>query len=934
MDKITKAAIRRPVTVIVVLMGLVLFGVVSVRSMALKLMPDINVPMMVVVATYPGASPEEVDENVMDKIRASCSSIPDLKKTIMQSYENYGMVMFQFNYGTDLKEAHDNIRNQIDFIINDLPEKTGTPTIVEMDFEAIDDMQLSLTTESDDADLLKLVEGKLEPQLRKAGSLADISITGGDETYVAVRIIPEYASQYGVNAASLVAAIQSMNYSMPAGSVSYGNQTLNMESAVHYNELEEIRQIPITTARGQTIHLYDIAEVTYGVTDKTELSRYNGNETISIGLKRRQTATSVTLSNEVKRILEDFQEEYPQVHVEMIYDSADEIVETLWSVAKTLVLGVALAMAVIFLFFGDIKGSLIVGVTMPISLLAALVCMNFAGISLNVVSMNGLVLSIGMITDNAVVVIEMCFRKQEEGMSYRKAAYEGAKIVMNSIIGSTITTVVVYLPLVMLEGLSGQMFKQMGLTIVFVLMASLISAITFVPFFFSLYRPKERKNNPVTKIINAIGEVYGRVLAKMLNFKALVLVLSIALFVLAIFLASGMPTELIATADEGIVQMDVKFRPNLSLENMNATVLELEKFVADTGMADDCSATITESSSSATVMAYKNDDVKLTTLQIVDAWNEALQDFSDMCEITVSAGSSSMTGSVAGGATEEIDIAADDIASLREASDRVTALLRETPGVLTVTSTMDESGARIMIDVDPEMARAKGFSAQQISQMVYMNMEGSDAGEVTIDKETYDVKVEYPKGYFATADDVQAMTFMNATGVSVPLSEIANVRFEQGSQMVARTDGRFSATIEAVMTEETQARIMEELQPKLDALDLGEGANYIESVGDEMMDEEFAAIGQAIVIALYLVFMVMAIQFESIAYSVLIMLCIPFAAIGSVFMLLLLNVKLSMTALLGVMMLAGIVVNNGIIYIDTANRFRQEGEEARSALIH
>ena len=934
MFELTKAVIKRPVTVIVTLVGLVLFSIVSVRIMDMKLMPDINIPMMVVAATYPGASPEEVDKNVIDKIRESCSTIADMKKTITQSYENYGMVLFQFNYGADMDQAREDIRAKLDLVQNELPDDVKTPTIIEMDFDAMDDMTLSISSKSEGVDVLKLVQDELDPQLHKAAAMADMTVTGGDETYIAVRIIPEYATQYGVNATTLVTAIKSLNYSMPAGNVSYGDQTLNMETSVEYNTLEKIRQIPITTARGTTIHLQDIANVSYGISEKTELSRYNGNETVSVSLKRKASSTSVTLSHQVKQIVDDFLTEHPDVNIEIIYDAADEIESTLKSVATTLVEGILIAMLVIFIFFGDLKGSLIVGSTMPISLLAALVLMNAAGISLNLVSLNGLVLSIGMITDNAVVVIEMCFKRQEDGMKFRDAALAGTKTVIGSVVGSTITTVVVYLPLVFLAGLSGQLFKQMGLTIVFVLLASLISAVTFVPFFFTIYRPKERLNNPVTKFINWIAGGYAKLLRPILNFKVLTVVIAAALFGLSIYLASGMPTELLAATDEGVINIDVTFRPNLSLENMDKVVQDLEQFVQDSNLSGSMNVTITENTASARVTAYKRKDIDETTAQVVDLWNTKLQGFSDNCEITVSPGSTGMTAAMGSSSSQELDLAADDLQSLRAACRQVKDLLEPVPGVLAVTSTMDDAGAKVLVDVDPEMAAAKGFAAVQVSQMVYANMKGTSAGDVSINNENFEVKVEYPKGYYSTLEDVQSMTFMNPMGQSVPLTEMAQVRMVQGTQTVSRTDGRFSATINVIMTAKEKDAIMEEMQPQLDAMDFDDKANFVPSMTDQMMEEEFDAITNAIIIALYLVFMVMAIQFESAAHSILIMLCIPFAAIGSVFMLLVMDVKISMTALLGVLMLSGIVVNNGIIFIDTANQFRQKGEEIKEALIH
>ena len=934
MKYITKAAINRPVTIIVTLVAMILFALVSITDMSLQLMPDINIPMLVLVDTYPGASPEEVDRNVMEKLREACANTSGLKKTQTSSSESYGTLVLQFDYGTDIAKAHDDIRSKLELVKSELPEDATDPTIIELDVNSLDDMTLSVSTESMDTDLLNLVNEILKPRLQRSSALADISITGGDEKYIAVRIIPEYANQYGISASGIVSAITAVNYSIPAGSVSYGNQTLNMETEVRYEDIERLKKVPIATSKGQTIHLEDICDIGYGISDRTGLSRYNGNDDISIGLKRKQSSTSVTLSRQVKSILEEFSKEYPTVNIKIVNDSADEILDTLKSVIKTMGQGILLAMFVIFVFFGDLKGSLIVGSTMPVSLLAAVVCMYFAGISLNVISMNALVLSIGMITDNAVVVIELCFRKQEDGLDFVNAAYEGTAVVINSVIGSTLTTVIVYLPLALLEGLSGQYFKQLGYTIVFVLTASLISAITLVPFFFSIYKPTERKNNPVTALINRIGRVYGNFLEKIMKRSLLVILFAFLLFALSIYLATGLKSELLAATDEGLIQIDVKFRPNLSLETMDRAVTELEDFVKNSGLADDYSIRITESTSSATVTAYKADSVELSSQSIADSWNEALRDFSTSCEITVTSGSTTGISSMNSGASEEKDIASDDLDSLIQASEELSAVLEATPGVITVNSSAQNTGSKIMIDVDPEMARAKGFSASQLSQLIYMNMTGADAGEVTIDHNNYSIKVEYPKDYFTSLDEVRAMTFTSPTGNTVSLSEIADIRFRQAPQTITRTDGRYSASVTAVMTIDSKDAVLEDINSRIADIELPTGVSFVENSITSTMNEEFADIGKAIIIGLYLVFMVMAIQFESVAYAILIMLCIPFASIGSILLLRILDVKVSMTVLMGVLMLAGIVVNNGIIFIDTTNQKRAAGEEIKSALVN
>lgn len=934
MHRLTKACLKRPVAVIVILIGLILFGITSITRFELKLMPDMNIPMMVVMETYPGASPEEVDDLVIEEIREACSSISGLSKTVTQSNENVGYVILQFEYGTDMDQAYDDVKQVVDVVAYSLPEDAGDPVIMEIDMNAIADMTLSISADSDDIDIKKEVNEVVEPEFKKAGALADISTTGGDERYISVRLIPEYAAQYGISTSSVVAAIQAVNYSMPAGSVNYGDLYLNMETEVAYETIPQLEQVPITTARGQTIHLGDVANISYAVSDTTSLSRYNGTDNISMSLTRRQSSSSVTLSRQIKGYIEALKEKAPELTIQVVYDSADEIIDTLKSVFLTLIEGIALSMFVIFLFFGDLKGSLIVGSTMPISLLAALILMRFMGFSLNVITLTAMVLSIGMITDNAVVVIELCFRKKKEGYEYPDAAYLGTRTVINSVIGSTLTTVVVYLPLALLKGISGQLFQQLGYTIVFVLMASLVSAITIVPFFYMLYQPRERENNPFSRALAAFAGKYAKFLAGVLKRKKLATLIALIAFGITIWMATFLDSELLAATDEGIIAVNVSFRPNLNLDVMDEEMRKIEDYVVSTGVVDSYSMSVSRTSSSGSINAYKSEDVKDSSQAIADVWNRDLKGFSPVCDISVRSGSTIGMDSLVTGSVYEVDISSGSREQLLEASDMILQAMEETPGVISASSTVTETGSKAKVVIDPVMAAAKGFSAQQISGMIYANMTGTNATDVTIDGVKYQITVEYPKDQFRTIADIRSMTFTNMQGVSVPITDIADITFVSAPQTISRQDGRFNATVTATMTEETRADIVEVLKPKVESLPLGDDIRFETSATSEAMQEEFSGLGEAIIIALYLVFMVMAIQFGSIVYALLIMLCIPFAGIGSILLMLIMRVKVSITSLMGVLMLAGIVVNNGIIFIDTANQFRDEGEEIAEALVH
>ncbi len=933
MKGLVRGVLNKPVTVVVTIIALAVFFVTALSSITLKLMPDMSIPVMAVYTIYPGAAPEEVDELVSDKISSACESLTGIKSIQCQSNENVSFVILQYEYGTDMDKAYNDVRAAVDGIKSTLPKDVQDPTVIEIDTNAVDDITLSVTGRSDDVDVLAEVNENIVPELKKVSALAQTTVNGGDEKYIRVQVIPEYLNQYGLSLSDIASAIGSANFSMPAGNADHGDQSVALSAEVKYDTIPEIEQIPLTTAKGQMIHLNDIATVKYAVSDKDSLSRYMGMDDVSIGIKRKQSSSSVTLSRQVLPVLDDLRAKYPELKIEVVEDMADTIIDTLSGVAKTVVQAVLLSMIIIFIFFGDIKGSLIVGSTMPISIMATVICMHLAGFALDIITMGALIIAVGMMTDNAVVVIEMCFRKHQAGLSFKEAAFEGTTIVANAVIGSTLTTMIVYVPLATMKGLSGQMFKPLGSTIIFALLASLISALTLIPLCFAAYKPVEKREIITNRILRKVSKVYKKVLRSALKWKKSVFLAAVIVLGITVYLATFLKTELFSGTDEGIVQVSLTFRPNLELDAMDGTVREIEQFVADSGVIKNYSTTVNKSGASASISAYTLDDSDLTTQQIVDKWNEELNDYSNMCEIKVSAGSTMGMDQMSSASTQEFDIQSADMDKLKAASKQIMDMMEETDGVLYTSSNFTDSGSKAMVVIDPVMASARGFSAEQLAGLVYTNMSGSKATDVTLDNKKYEVRVKYPDDYYKNISDVQAMTFTNAQGQTVPLSEVGEVRFTSAPQSVMRQDGLFVDQVIATMTAATHDEVAAVLQQKMDELVLDEDVSFVVDTRTRMMNEEFSAIGQAIFIAVFLVFFVMAVQFESIADAVLIMMCVPFAGVGAILFLLIMNIKISMVSLMGVLMLSGIVVNNGIILIDMTIQNQKAGMETTEALI-
>lgn len=922
MSKLTKTVLQRPVAALVIVASLIIFGIQSIMGMDLQLIPDIDMPVMLVMTVYPQAGPEDVEDLVTEKIEDGCGTISGLDNVYSYSQENMSMVMFSFEYGTDMDDAFIDMQEAVERLKRNLPDDAEDPTIIAMDVNAQDVMTLSVDSKEEGADVLAYVEDTVQPELEKISDVADLSISGGDDSYISVELVPELMKQYKLDISTVASTVAAANYTIPAGTADYGNQSLNVSSTTEYKTPEELRTIPITTPTGNIIHLSDIANVHYAVADPTSYSRYNGSNNVSIGISKIQSSSAVTVSSKVTKVIDELNAENPEYTITSVYDSSETILDSIRSIAQTLALGVLITMFVLFVFFGDFKGSLIVGSSMPVSLLVTFILMSFMGFSLNMITMGALVIGIGMMVDNSIVVIEMCFRKQEEGMSFMDAAYEATKQVMASIVAGTITTVVVYLPLAMMEGMSGQMFGQLGYTIVFALLASLFSAVTLVPLCFSQYKPVEKKETVVNKFLETVSEKYAGILRKALHRRKTVAFSAVAIFAISIALFQFVNVELMGQTDEGQVAIEVEYRPGTKLDVIDTKVRELEAFVEESPYIDDYSAMVNETGATGTIQAYVADECKLTTSEIVDEWTKELDAYKDSCEISVSS-SSSMGMSMSSGNTYDISLESNDLEKLKEGCRTASDAIVKAEGVISASSSLADAATKAEIVIDPIKSAAAGLTPQMASGMIYSMMSGSDAMDVTIDDTEYTVKVEYPADEYPTVNDVYGITLTNTSGQSVPLSDIADIVYTDSPQTITRKDGRYTATVTATLEADAKFSAQKTIQEQMDQTFLPDGVEQVTNTRDEMMNEEFGSLINAIITAILLVYIVMAIQFENLRYSGMVMFCIPFSLIGSIALLLITRCTLSMTSLMGFLMLIGIVVNNGILYVDYTNMLRK-----------
>ena len=921
---LTKFSLKRPVTTLLVVLARAVFGISSLLGLRLELMPDMDMPVMMVMTIYPGADPESVEELVSSEIEGKVGALSGVDSVTTYSQENSSMVLLQYDYSVDTNDAYLDLRAALDSVERSLPDDCQSPIVMKMDINSMPSMMYSLST-TDGSDVLSLANDEIVPELKAVSSVASVEVSGGRENYIQVKLDEEAMNQYGLTMSSIAQYIATTDFTVPIGSLEQGTQSISAISTADINTVEDLRQIPLFTATGSLIHLSDVADVEWSQKEPDSISRYNGEETLTVSVTKNQSASTLGVVRDVRKTMERLQKEHPGLVATASYDASDMILLAVKSVGSTLLMGVILSMLVLFIFFGDGKASLIVGSAMPISLLVTVIVMAVAGFSLNIITLGALVIAIGMMVDSSSVVLESCFRAKDKKPGFREAAEIGTRGVAGSIVASTITTVVVYLPLCIQTGLTGQIFGQLGYTIIIAMLASLISALTLVPLFFCIFKPQEKKELKLNGFLDKVKEKYDRLERKLLHKKKLSVLVAVVLLVMSFGLVSLMKVELMPAMDEGTISVAAAFRSGTKAEEVDKKMQEIEAMVAAHEDVD--SYTLTSSKGSGKISVNLKEDRRMSSQEVADEWLEETRDMTGVqLDITVSSQMSTMMLTSSGGS---VTLASTNLDDLKEAVSALQEKAWNIPGVLNVSSDAGEGATQIRVVIDPLDAMAHGMTPIQAAGGLYSMISGTEAMTITSNGEEYSVMLEYPEGTYT-----KASSLLDASIGGVPLSEMATLQYTDSQQTVMKQDGKYTTTITASCVSEDTDAVDAALDKLVADTKLPDSVEQTKDTMDEMMTETFTAIGKAIAAAVFLVFLVMAMQFESPKYSLMVMLSIPFSLIGSFGLLFLSGQSLTMISMMGIMMLVGIVVNNGILYVDGVHALmNEEGLGLEDALI-
>lgn len=926
MVNLTKFAVRRPVTIILCLITIAYFGIQSLLGTKVELTPEMDLPMLVIGTVYAGASPEDINDLITTKQEDAISSLDSVDTINSYSKDNVSILLVKYKYGTNIDTAYINLKKAIDGIRNDMPENIEEPRILELNLTSGAAVTLAVSGNVGQ-NLYTYVDNKIVPEFEKLSSVSEVSVSGGQKSYVSVQLDQEKMKQYHLNMQTVAQIVGAADFTIPAGDIDVGRQKLNVSVGNDYDNTDSLKEIAIPLANGDTIHLSDIAEVYDALEEEESIGRYNGENIISLDIKKQSDSTAIDVSKQVSEQIASTLADNPGIQITVVNDSSDVIRESISNVVQTMIMAIILSMIILWLFYGDLRASVIVGTSIPISVVLSLICMSAMGFSLNVISLTSLVLGVGMMVDNSINVLDGCFRAKET-RNYYDAAIEGSRIMIGSITGGTITTCVVFLPLVFLNGMSGQLFRQLGYTIVFCMVASLFSAVTIVPLSFVHWHPAEKEKAPVNGLIKSLQNFYRKHMPYVITKTKLVFTVSILLLAIAFGMASKLRVDLMTTVDEGIVSMTIKMKPGLSIDAINQSLAGMEEFVTKDENVDHYlvaygSGGLSIDSTAITLNAYLKDDRKQTTDQVIDKWRVQLTDFKDS-SVTLKEGSSTMSSTMKSGDEIEVDLQGTNYETLKKASSELVTELRKRKDVMQVHSSVENAAPVIKVRIDPVKAQAEGLTPAVIGSNVYSALSGVKSSTIRVDGEDIDVKIEYAPDKYDAIEELQGMMITTAAGTTLPLSDLADIYYKDSPQQIERKNKQYKVAITMQPQSEYLKTAKNDVKKFVNDWKLPAGVKPMTNDLDKIINEELGALGGALFTGVFLVFIVMAIQFESPKYSAMVMTSIPFSLIGSFGFLFSAGAPIDMVSMLGFLMLVGTVVNNGILYVETVIQMIEE----------
>ena len=944
--KLAAFCIKHRVMTVLAFLMVAVFGVVFYSNLKLALLPSMEFPAAYVMCTFPGASPEDVEELVVRPLESSVATLSGVKELQSSSSENVGLVMITYEEGTDVDQAAIKLREKFDLL--SLPSGCNDPIIVNINVDDLMPVAVVALSGEDLVQLQSVADDIVAPSLERLDGVAQAQILGGITQQIIVETDPTALKGYGLTISQVSDYLAAANLLYPGGDVHNGTNTLTATTNGQYRTVEDVANTLLFLPQGGTVRLSEVAMVYLESSLNDSAAKVDGESCVVMLVNKRAGTNEVEVSRKISSTLEEVRKENPSVNAEVVYEASEYIEQTATNALQNIGLGVILSAVVVFAFLRRFGATLTISVSMPFCVLTMFLLMNVFDISMNMMSLGAIGLCIGMVVDNSIVVLENIYRYAGDGYSKFDSCVQGTGEVINSITASSFTTIAVFLPIGLSGGMTGMLFKDFSLTVTFLILSSLIIALTLVPLlcYFLLdetavrIRKLEaaRKVSRLDSIKKKLSGGYGKGLSFFLRHRLIACLISVLL--VAGFMASCIGTNmvLLPEMDQSIVTVTVSMPTGTELEDTMAygdraveiireNCPEMESQYYTVGSALGIGS---GESAEITINLVNKSQRDRSSKQVARDLKKVLADVAG-CKITV--GTADMMESITGSSDFQVNVSGADYSVLSSITSDLTAQISALPDAMEVDNSLEQSIPAVKIAVNHDLAAQYSLTAASIGAAVRSELTGSTATTLTVGGNDLDVVVKGSGVSAASLDALRSLSIATPAGGTVPLSSVADVRVELTPQTIARTNQVRQVRITGNSLSGESSTLAESIQEILDGYDFPEG--YQAEIGGaytEMM-KNFHTLGLAMIVAVGLVYFILAVQFESFLMPVMIMLILPFALSGALFGLPLTGMDISMIVLLAMVMLIGTVVNSSIVLVDYINIRRERGQEKMDAIL-
>jgi HAE1 family hydrophobic/amphiphilic exporter-1 len=944
--KISSFAVHRPIFTIMVVLIVILLGIISLLRLPIDLMPDISYPTLSISCSYENAGPEEIEELVTRPIEQAMSAVPGVEEVSSISVEGRGSVRVTFSWGTDLDAAANDIRDRLDRVVRRLPEEVERPTLRKFDLASFPILILGASSKLDPIQTRRILEDEVKYRLERIPGVAAVDIWGGLEREIHVNLDPAKINALSIPLDRIMTSVREGNVNIPAGTIEQGNFEITVRTPGEYTNLKQLEDTVVAVRQGVPIQLREIATIEDSWQKITRIVRVNGQPGIRLSVNKQSGKNTVEVAQGALKELDNINRDIPQIKIIPIVDTSDYIERSIKNVGSSAIFGGILAVFTLLVFLRNFRSTVIIATAIPVSIIATFALLYFGGFTLNIMTLGGLALGIGMLVDNAIVVLENIFRIRESGEPLECAAIHGTEEVTSAIIASTLTTMVVFLPLVFIRGMSGVMFKQLSIVVAFSLLCSLGAALTLVPMLSVRVLPsasgdKTGKISLGRRVFEISGRFfqrlennYKKLLHISLNHRATVTLIAVLIMASSLLLIPYVGAELMPSTDEGEVRVDCEMQVGTRLDLLDEKIRIIEQIINDS-VPEIKNIVLSVGGGGWRGSGGHTGNIRISlkpqsqrlrsSEQIAADLRKKLSNIPGMIIRTrAGQGLFILRMGTSGNDRIQIEIRGHNLQTANALAIQVRDLIESVEGITDTRISRESGSPEELIIIDRQKAADMNLSVSKIANALQTILSGTRAGYYRQAGDEYTILVKLRDAEQMNMSEILDLNLVNTDGRPVVLKNVVSVEPQSGPVRIERIDQERNVTISADISERKMSSVLSDIRKLLQTIPVPR--DFTISIGGDYEEQQksFRELLLSCVLALVLVYMVMACQYESLRDPFVVMFSVPLAAIGVILMLFLTGTTFNVQSFIGTIMLGGIVVNNAILLVDHTNLLRRK----------